>query len=90
MQDTRQLTRIVDELISAHDDTIRLAGELALKNWQWEEHLDYLSDLRTLGRAALAAANDCGVTARRSRSRRKLRRRGARRCARNGHGEGSA
>jgi hypothetical protein len=90
MQESRQLTRIVDELLAAHDDTIRLAGELALSNWQWEEHLDYLSDLKTLGRAALSAANDCGVTARRSRSRRNPRRRGARRCARYGHDEGSA
>jgi hypothetical protein len=90
MHESKELTLIVEELLSAHDDTVRLANDLTVRDWHWEEHLCYLRDLTSLGRAALAAAADCGATARRSRSRPVVRTRGARRCARNGHGEGPA
>jgi uncharacterized protein YfaQ (DUF2300 family) len=90
MQASKQLTLVVDELVSAHDDTIRLAGDLAVGDWRWEEHVAYLRDLTRLGRATLVAASDCGLTGRRSRPRSRQRTRGARRCAPNGHDEGPA
>jgi hypothetical protein len=90
MQQSQQLTQIVEELLSAHDDTVRLAGDLALSDWHWEEHLAYLDDLTRLSRAALIAASECGGTARRPRPSAQRPRRGARRCTRNGFGEGPA
>ena len=49
------LTRLVYELLDAHDDTARLAGELA-SDPHWEVHLDYLRDLQRHGRESLARA----------------------------------
>jgi len=74
MELPEHLVALVDELIDAHDDTVRLAEERA-PDWRWEAHLCYLRRLRRLGCEALAAA-----TADES----------DRRCARNGHGEGPA
>ena len=63
----QDLTLLVYELLDAHDDTARLATELAPDlSWEaqvhWEVHLGYLRDLQRLGREALAlsaaGAND--------------------------------
>lgn len=81
---------MVDELLAAHDDTLQLAGSLALSDWHWEEHLSYLRDLTELGRAALTAATDCGQSGRCSLRAAPDRTRGARRCGRDGHDEGAA
>jgi hypothetical protein len=56
---SQQLTFLVYELLDAHDDTARLAAELAPDvSWEvqmrWEVHLGYLRDLQRLGREALA------------------------------------
>ena len=67
---SQQLTLLVYELLDAHDDTARLAGELAADvSWEvqvrWEVHVRYLRDLQRLGREALAlsaaGANDEAV-----------------------------
>lgn len=47
------LTRLVYELLDAHEDTAELAGELA-GDPRWAAHLDYLRDLQRVGREALA------------------------------------
>jgi hypothetical protein len=49
------LTRLVYELLDAHDDTARLAGDLA-SDPHWQVHLDYLRDLQRHGRESLARA----------------------------------
>ncbi|MBV9050197.1 MAG: hypothetical protein JOY58_18150 [Solirubrobacterales bacterium] len=46
------LTRLVYELLDAHDDTVQLAHEGAVEEWQW--HLRYLRDLQRVGREILA------------------------------------
>ncbi len=56
---SQQLTLLVYELLDAHDDTARLAAELAPDvSWEvqmhWEVHLGHLRDLQRLGREALA------------------------------------
>jgi hypothetical protein len=43
----------VYELLDAHVDTIKLAGEPAATE-DWAAHLDYLRDLQRVGREALA------------------------------------
>jgi len=97
---SEQLTLVVDELLGALDDTARLAEDLCV-NWRWQVHLGYLRDLQRLGRETLAAAADKSRTQACSRGRThralaaprfrlSVPRRGARRCARNGHGEGPA
>jgi hypothetical protein len=72
MELPEHLVLLVDELIDAHDDTVRLAEECA-PDWRWEAHICYLRRLRRLGCEALAAATADEVD---------------RRCARRGHGEG--
>jgi hypothetical protein len=49
------LTRLVYELLDAHDDTARLAGDLA-SDPHWQVHLEYLRDLQRHGRESLARA----------------------------------
>ncbi len=49
------LTELVYELLDAHQDTARLASELACGD-RWAAHLDYLRDLQRVGREALARA----------------------------------
>jgi len=49
------LTRLVYELLDAHDDTARLAGDLA-SDPHWQVHLHYLRDLQRHGRESLARA----------------------------------
>ena len=49
------LTRLVYELLDAHDDTARLAADLAIDP-RWQVHLDYLRDLQRHGRESLARA----------------------------------
>ena len=52
-----RLTRLVYELLDAHDDTARLAAEPA-DELCWDAHLGYLRDLQRAGRELLA---DCGA-----------------------------
>ena len=47
------LSPLVYELLDAHCDTMRLAGELE-DSASWEAHLDYLRALQRVGREALA------------------------------------
>ena len=51
------LTRLVYELLDAHDDTARLAADLMVDTC-WQAHLEYLRDLQRVGREALAQACD--------------------------------
>lgn len=51
--DTRALITLVYELLDAHDDTARLAGDLACGEG-WDIHLDYLRGLQRKGREVLA------------------------------------
>ena len=53
----RYLTDLVYELLDAHGDTMRLAGELT-DNHEWAAHLEYLRGLQRVGRAALARFDD--------------------------------
>ena len=53
---SQHLTLLVNELLDAHDDTARLAADLA-PDVRWEVHLGYLRDLQRLGREALALAS---------------------------------
>ena len=46
-------TVLVYELLDAHDETARLASELA-RDLRWQVHLDYLRDLQRVGREELA------------------------------------
>jgi hypothetical protein len=100
MELPEHLALLVDELIDAHDDTVRLSEGL-VGDWRWEAHICYLRNLRRLGSEVLAAATvDERVKARRGpRRRRSCRgdrfqssfvRRGDRRCARSELGEGPA
>jgi hypothetical protein len=50
---TSNLTTLVYELLDAHDDTVRLAGE-SPRDESWQVHLHYLRDLQRVGREALA------------------------------------
>ena len=50
------LIRLAYELLDAHDDTARLADELA-GDERWEIHLDYLRNLQRVGRELLARAD---------------------------------
>ena len=90
MELSEHLVLVVDELIDAHDDTVRLSEELA-PDPRWEAHICYLRQLRRLGREALAAAvADESAKPRRDRFRSSFPRRGDRRCAGSGYGQGSA
>ena len=50
-----QLTRLVYELLDAHDDTARIATSQNLEA-HWQAHLSYLRDLQRVGREVLARA----------------------------------
>jgi hypothetical protein len=50
---TGNLTDLVYELLDAHVDTARLAGDLEQVP-AWAAHLDYLRDLQRVSREALA------------------------------------
>jgi hypothetical protein len=50
---TSYLSDLVYELLDAHVDTVRLAGELEQLP-AWAAHLDYLRDLQRVSREALA------------------------------------
>jgi hypothetical protein len=96
---SEELTELVDELLEAHDDTVRLSADLVL-DWRWQAHVCYLRELGQLGREALASASaeapHCDRAGRRMQSldarrfRSNVLRRGARRCARHGPGKGSS
>jgi hypothetical protein len=47
------LAELVYELLDAHDDTMRLAGD-EVETPVWAAHLDYLRDLQRVGRELLA------------------------------------
>jgi hypothetical protein len=47
------VTELLYELLDAHVDTMRMAGELD-SDPAWAAHLDYLRDLQRVGREALA------------------------------------
>jgi hypothetical protein len=55
------LTDLVYELLDAHLDTMRLAGD-----WEdtvaWGAHLDYLRDLQRVGRETLAQLSSVGCS----------------------------
>jgi hypothetical protein len=56
-----QLTRLVYELLDAHDDTARIASGQDL-DARWHAHLSYLRDLQRVAREMLARAGqseDC-------------------------------
>jgi hypothetical protein len=99
MELSEHLVLVVDELIDAHDDTVRLSEELA-PDGRWEAHICYLRQLRRLGREALAAATVERPKVRLGRRRRRscradrfqssFVRRGDRRCGRRELGEGPA
>ncbi len=47
------MTRLVYELLDAHEDTARLAADL-FDDPRWAAHADYLRGLQRVGREALA------------------------------------
>ena len=51
-----ELLGLVYELLDAHDDTTRLAADLAETEPRWRIQLDYLRDLQRVGRGLLARA----------------------------------
>lgn len=53
VDDSERLIRLVYELLDAHDDTARLAGDLT-GDELWRIHLDYLRDLQRVTRETLA------------------------------------
>jgi hypothetical protein len=51
------LVALTYELLDAHADTARLAGDET--DWtEWENHLGYLRDLQRVGRESLAAVGE--------------------------------
>ena len=50
----QQLTRLVYELLDAHEDTMLLAAEL-IGEPRWAAHMDYMRGLQRVGREMLAA-----------------------------------
>jgi hypothetical protein len=54
-----QLTRLVYELLDAHDDTARIAAGQDLDPG-WRAHLSYLRDLQRVARELLAHAGQQG------------------------------
>ena len=50
-----ELSRLIYELLDAHDDTSRIAAELVIDP-VWSAHLEYLRDLQRVGRRVLAMA----------------------------------
>jgi hypothetical protein len=52
---SEQLTRLVYELLDAHDDTARIATDQHL-DARWQAHLRYLRDLQRVAREMLARA----------------------------------
>jgi hypothetical protein len=49
------LARLIYELLDAHDDTARLAEDVA-DDERWRAHLGYLRDLQRVAREVLATA----------------------------------
>jgi hypothetical protein len=47
------LIDLVDELLDAHGDTVRLASE-APDDPRWQAHIGYLRDLQRLGKETMA------------------------------------
>lgn len=48
------LTRLVYELLDAHDDPARLAEGRGSEDMRWRAHMDYLRDLQRVAREVLA------------------------------------
>ncbi len=57
--DTAEIA-LMYELLDAHDDTARLASELAAHDRLWAAHLDYLRGLQRTGREILAQISNDG------------------------------
>lgn len=55
VQASAKLVELVYELLDAHYDTARLAGERILDD-RWAAHMDYLQRLQRVGREVLAHA----------------------------------
>jgi hypothetical protein len=53
---SEELTRLVYELLDAHEDTARLVADTASDSI-WAIHLGYLRDLQRIGREALGRAS---------------------------------
>ena len=53
---SEQLTHLVYELLDAHDDTARLAVDMA-SDPHWAAHLRYLRDLQRVARESLGRAS---------------------------------
>jgi hypothetical protein len=53
---SEELTRLVYELLDAHEDTARLVADSASDSI-WAVHLGYLRDLQRIGREALGRAS---------------------------------
>ena len=89
VEPTERLALLVEELLGALDDTVRLAADLSF-DWHWQVQLGYLRDLQRVGRETLASATDEPRAHTTLRSRSRVPRRRERRCGCDGHGEGSA
>lgn len=50
-----ELVALTYELLDAHADTSRLAGD-DVDDLEWQKHLSYLRDLQRIGREVLARA----------------------------------
>jgi hypothetical protein len=57
---TSTLKAILNRMLDAHDETLRLAVELA-DDPRWWAHTEYLRALRAVAREALAEAGDTGT-----------------------------
>jgi hypothetical protein len=55
VETSANIVELVYELLDAHDDTARMAGELSVGDGRWAAHLDYLQGLQRVGREMLAA-----------------------------------
>jgi hypothetical protein len=55
VETSAEIVELVYELLDAHDDTARMAGELSSCDARWAAHLDYLQRLQRIGREMLAA-----------------------------------
>jgi hypothetical protein len=58
VETSAKIVELVYELLDAHDDTARMAGEFCVEDVRWAAHLDYLQRLQRVGREMLAAG--CG------------------------------
>lgn len=60
---TASIVALAYELLDAHEDTTRLASDLA-SDVDWAVHLDYLRALHRIGRSMLARVPACDLASR--------------------------